>query len=301
MTLAGTADNTLKRLLSGPALPALPQSAVRVLELLKDPDCEPAVLAVPLESDPGLVSQVLRFVNSSYFGFAREISSVRTAISLVGVQTIENFVLWSAIFSSIPDPKSGTYQFRLAWYDSLKRAVFARSMAKLLRLPNAEDAFCAALLQDVTVPLLVKAEPEAYLELLERAPRDRSSAFRLGARQVRLDPRRCGPRGLPSLESSRIARRDNCPALGNRETRTARAGSGRLGGSNSLCPLALDGRRGMERAAALRARLCALGAARAPGSQDFLEDVECQLKDLLPLAGFNSALPPGDRRVRGRR
>ena len=41
-------------------------------------------------------------------------------------------------------------------------------MAKLLRLPNAEDAFCAALLQDVTVPLLVKAEPEAYLELLEQ-------------------------------------------------------------------------------------------------------------------------------------
>ena len=105
MTLAGTADNTLKRLLSGPALPALPQSAVRVLELLKDPDCEPAVLAVPLESDPGLVSQVLRFVNSSYFGFAREISSVRTAISLVGVQTIENFVLWRRYFQLHTRPK----------------------------------------------------------------------------------------------------------------------------------------------------------------------------------------------------
>ena len=173
MTVASVADSTLKKLLSGPALPALPQSAVRVLELLKDPDCEPAVLAVPIESDPGLVSQVLRFVNSSYFGFAREISSVRTAINLVGVQTIENFVLWSAVFSSIPDPKSGNYHFRLAWYDSLKRAVFARSMAKLLQLANAEDAFCAALLQDVAVPLLVKAEPEVYFEILDDAPRRR--------------------------------------------------------------------------------------------------------------------------------
>src|SRR5271166_4829923 len=118
MTMSAVANITLKKLLAGPGLPALPQSAVRVLDLLRDPDCDLAELAVPLESDPGLVSQVLRFVNSSYFGFAREISSIRAAISLVGVQTIENFVLWSAIFSSIPDPKSGSYHFRHAWYDS---------------------------------------------------------------------------------------------------------------------------------------------------------------------------------------
>jgi len=36
------------------------------LQLSKDPDCGPAEFAVPIETDPGLTSQVLRFVNSSY-------------------------------------------------------------------------------------------------------------------------------------------------------------------------------------------------------------------------------------------
>ena len=68
-------------------LPALPQSAIRILEVTKDPENGPAELATPIEGDPGLASQVLKFVNSSYFGFSREISSVKLAITLVGVRT----------------------------------------------------------------------------------------------------------------------------------------------------------------------------------------------------------------------
>src|SRR6478672_12149845 len=70
----------LKDLLSSAQLPALPQSAIRLLELSQDPDRSPSEFAAPIEADPGLTGQVLRFVNSSYFGFAREIASVKLAI-----------------------------------------------------------------------------------------------------------------------------------------------------------------------------------------------------------------------------
>ena len=50
----------LKRLLSGAQLPALPQSAIRLLELSQDPDNGPAEFAVPIESDPGLAGQIRR-------------------------------------------------------------------------------------------------------------------------------------------------------------------------------------------------------------------------------------------------
>ena len=86
----------LRRILARAQLSGLPQSAVRLLELSQDPSKGPADFAAPIESDPGLAGQVLRFVNSSYFGFAREISSVKLALTLVGVRTIKNFALWSA-------------------------------------------------------------------------------------------------------------------------------------------------------------------------------------------------------------
>ncbi len=161
----------LKKILRGSQLPGLPQSAIRLLELSRDPENGPAEFAVPIESDPGLAGQVLRFVNSSYFGFSREISSVKLAITLVGIRTIKNFALWSAVFSLMPNPKCGPFDLKSLWQDSLRRALFARTLAKLLGLKEAEEAFAAALLQDMAVPLLAKERPALYAKLL-RARQD---------------------------------------------------------------------------------------------------------------------------------
>jgi HD-like signal output (HDOD) protein len=106
-------------------------------------------------------------VNSSYFGFSREISSVKLAITLVGVSTIRNFTLWSAVFSLMPNPKCGPFDLKSLWQDSLRRGLFARYMGIALGLRDAEEPFVAALLQDMAVPLLAKEFPEQYEELLE--------------------------------------------------------------------------------------------------------------------------------------
>lgn len=167
-----TKDNALSsevnRVIAAAQLPALPQSAIRILELSKDPKNGPAEFAVPIESDPGLTGQVLRFVNSSYFGFSREISSVKLAITLVGIRTIKNFTLWSAVFSLMPNPKAGPFDLKCLWQDSLRRALYARSIANLLGLKESDDCFAAALLQDMAVPLLAKELPGEYIKLLER-------------------------------------------------------------------------------------------------------------------------------------
>ncbi len=144
----------------------MPQSAIKILELSRDPDLGPAELAVPIETDPGLTGQVLRFVNSSYFGFSREIANVRMAITLVGVRSIKNFALWSAVFSLLPNPKCGAFDLGALWQDSIRRGLFARMLVKLLGQKDGEEAFAAALLQDMAVPLLAKELPTEYAELL---------------------------------------------------------------------------------------------------------------------------------------
>jgi HD-like signal output (HDOD) protein len=158
----------LKRLLAGVQLPALPQCAIRVMELAKDPENGPADFAVPIESEPGLSSQVLRFVNSSYFGFSREISNVKLAITLVGIRTIKNFVLWSAIYNLMPNPRCGRLDVKKFWQDSLRRGLFARVVGKALGLKDTEEPFAAALLQDMAVPLLARELGEQYANLLEK-------------------------------------------------------------------------------------------------------------------------------------
>jgi HD-like signal output (HDOD) protein len=163
----------LAEVLASAQLPALPQSAIRLLELSQDASNGPAEFAKPIEADAGLMGQVLRFVNSSYFGFHREIASVRQALALVGIRTIKNFALWSAVFSLIPNPKFGPFDLKNLWQDSLRRAVFARILGRLLKLGNAEDLFAAALLQDMAIPLLLKELPEHYNALVERRGNER--------------------------------------------------------------------------------------------------------------------------------
>ncbi len=168
MTSTTQVKISLEDVLASAQLPALPQTAIRLLELSQDASNGPAEFAKPIEADAGLMGQVLRFVNSSYFGFAREIASVRQALQLVGVRTIKNFALWSAVFSLIPNPKFGPFDLKNLWQDSLRRAVLSRLLGQILKLPNSEDLFAAALLQDMAIPLLLKELPEQYAELVER-------------------------------------------------------------------------------------------------------------------------------------
>ncbi|MCC9656048.1 HDOD domain-containing protein [Rhodopirellula halodulae] len=149
-------------------LPALPHSAISLLQLSQKEEAGPADFAKPIEADPGLMGQVLRFVNSSYFGFSREIMSVPQAITLVGSRAIVNFALWNAVFSVIPNPKFGPFDLKALWQDSLRRAIFARKMGRVLRLEDSEDLFAGALLQDMAIPLLLKELPTEYEALVEK-------------------------------------------------------------------------------------------------------------------------------------
>ncbi len=165
-TISPNSARDLSRILQAAQLPALPQSAITLLDLSQDPENGPQEFSQPIEADPGLAGQILKFVNSSYFGFSREISNVKMAITLVGIRTIKNFSLWSAVFSLMPNPKCGPFDLKMLWQDSLRRGLFARAMGRLLGLKEAEEAFSAALLQDMAIPLLAKDLPTEYVSLL---------------------------------------------------------------------------------------------------------------------------------------
>ncbi len=158
----------LRELFGSARLPALPQTAIELLRASQKPNLGPNDYARIIESDPGLMGQVLRFVNSSYFGFAREIASVQQAITLVGVRQITNFALWSAVFAVIPNPQFGPFDLKTLWLDSLRRAGFGPYARRKMKLPNADDLFAGALLQDMAIPLLLDQLPDHYRPLIER-------------------------------------------------------------------------------------------------------------------------------------
>jgi HD-like signal output (HDOD) protein len=158
----------LQELLKKAQLPALPQSAAQLLELSRNPENGPQEYTVPICADVGMTTQVLRFVNSAYFGFNSKITSIPQALALVGVRTIKNYVIWNAVFTLMPNPKCGPFQLKKLWQDSLRRGILAKCLAQHIRTVDPDDIFVCALLQDMAIPLLAKINPMIYAQLLER-------------------------------------------------------------------------------------------------------------------------------------
>lgn len=145
----------------------MPHSALTVLQLDNDlAKVNINDLVRPIEADPGLAAQVLKFLNSSYFGFQSSISNVKQGIALVGIRIVKNFVLWKAVFSMIPKSKTADFNVTSLWQDSLRRAMFARFLLLDIKKGDPEMAFAGALLQDMAVPLLLKQSPGDYAEVL---------------------------------------------------------------------------------------------------------------------------------------
>ncbi|QDU91544.1 HDOD domain protein [Pirellulimonas nuda] len=166
---AEPANPRLNAILSVATIPAMPDCAMRVLALSNDPNKDAIDLAKPIEADAGMAAQLLRFVNSSYFGFQQKIGSVPQAVSLLGISRITNFVMWNAVFAVIPDPNSRAFSMTVFRCDALRRGLLARAIARRLEPAAAEAAFTAGLLQDIAVPVLVRHFGDAYLALIQRS------------------------------------------------------------------------------------------------------------------------------------
>lgn len=164
-----SANEELNKLLTVEQLPAMPHSALSVLQLDNDlAKVNINDLVRPIEADPGLAAQVLKFLNSSYFGFQSTISNVKQGIALVGIRIVKNFVLWKAVFSLIPKSRTSGFDVAMLWQDSLRRAMFSRFMLLELKKGDPEMAFAGALLQDMAIPLLLKLKKDDYVEVLNR-------------------------------------------------------------------------------------------------------------------------------------
>ncbi len=158
----------LTRKIRGACLPALPQSAATILELAKDPNNGPPEFGAAISADLGLTAQILRFVNSSYFGFRSKIKTLQTALSLVYGRTIRNFVLWNAVFALLPNPKCGPFELKKICQDALRRGMFAKAFGSYFPELDPEELFLSSMFQDMALPILAQTWPVEYAEILRR-------------------------------------------------------------------------------------------------------------------------------------
>ena len=156
-------------------LPAPRGAALQILRLCTLEDTATEEIAHHLALDPVLSAELLRIVNSTYFGLARKIQSIRHAVNLLGYKTLRNMVLCLAVKDSVQKNTPKEIQLDAFWDDALRRAVSAKLLSRRAGV-DADEAFTAGLLQDfgfITLFHLYPARASLWQQCREVDPAQR--------------------------------------------------------------------------------------------------------------------------------
>ena len=150
-------------------LPTLPTIYAQVSQIMQDPKSSVADVARVIEKDQAITSKILRVVNSSFFGFSRQIATIRQAVVLLGYNTIRNTVLSVSVFQSFASAGHGEFDMKEFWKHAIATGVLATYLDKALHTGFQEETFVAGLLHDIGKIILNRYFKEKFEEALTYA------------------------------------------------------------------------------------------------------------------------------------
>ena len=135
----------------------------RLIASLAQEDVSFAKLADLIEKDTVLAGNVLRLVNSALYGLCGTVSSIRHAISLLGISKLRNVMLSmsvSRMWAQLRTP-SGWSMSDFNQH-SVATAILSDLIAQRRPVHYAEGAFAAGLFHDLGLLLIALGSPEEF-------------------------------------------------------------------------------------------------------------------------------------------
>jgi HD-like signal output (HDOD) protein len=157
-------------------MPALPVTMHRIIEICNDPRTSPADLNQVISIDPVLMGKVLRLINSAYYGLNAQITSLVRAIIMLGLNTIKNLALSTAVLGSLGSKATfGALNADAFWMHSLSVGVLSKKIAlgRNVQKNQVEEFFIAGLLHDLGKLPLNKVFSDEYFSVIAESERSR--------------------------------------------------------------------------------------------------------------------------------
>ena len=132
-------------------LPSAPAAFQEILACLQNPAASLADAAQIIGRDVAMVANIMKLVNSAFFGSRRPITTTERAVAYLGMDTLGALVLGHGVFQSGLATGIAGFSLEKLWQHSLQTGVAARAIAFSENLPaaKADEAFLAGVLHDV--------------------------------------------------------------------------------------------------------------------------------------------------------
>lgn len=157
-------DEAVKKVVNSiGSLPSAPKTCTRLIELLNDPEVSLDTISRLITEDVALSAKVLQLVNSAFFSLPSETSSIKAAVSLLGLNLIRDLVTSAAILREF-ERVSPVQHFSFDIFDRHSRET-AEIASKLPAQPEITNfRMMASMLHDVGKLVLCTQLPKRFEE-----------------------------------------------------------------------------------------------------------------------------------------
>ncbi len=151
---------------SGRDLPVLSETAMAVLNLLGDHNSTARQIGDLIKRDVSLSATILKFCNSSFYGFRKKINTLEQAFVTLGANSIRNITLSISVLNLI-SPSEKTNLLTI-YKGSVLTGIAARTLARNTGFPRAEDTFTGGILTDIGLISMYKFDSENTISLINK-------------------------------------------------------------------------------------------------------------------------------------
>jgi len=148
------------------ALPPLPAVVNRLKDIMCSKEINVSEVSNLVKTDPALVAQILKIVNSAYYSFPREIVEISFAIAYLGINEVYRTVLSLSVINTLDLNDSAN--FNKFWFHSNYTALLTKFITeKYAPFLPLEKLWSAAMLHDIGKLIYLKFFPKHFNILIK--------------------------------------------------------------------------------------------------------------------------------------
>ena len=130
-------------------IPTLPVVYQELFRKMQDPDVSVPEIAEVITQDQALATKILHLVNSAFYGYKQQITTISRAVVILGFQAVRSAALATSVFEYFKGEDSSGVDMARFWEHSVAVAAGCKVIARHRGLKQHEEAFVVGLLHDV--------------------------------------------------------------------------------------------------------------------------------------------------------
>jgi HD-like signal output (HDOD) protein len=140
---------------------------VEIVEKLNQPEMDLEEVGRIIAQDVGMTAQVLKLVNSAFFGLRRQLANASEAVTYLGGETMKSLVLSIHAFSQFESADLGEFSLDKLRSHSTEVAAAAKAiaLAEGAEVKVVDEAFVAGMLHDIGKLVLLSNFGKQYREV----------------------------------------------------------------------------------------------------------------------------------------